>query len=338
MTGGTFSVGTFDGCPYLRSANPNDTFLACQTSSSSKDAGLSGGRSGEGTDGPLAEAYLALESGDLAQAASLLSQVALEGDAEAGENAEAIAFAAIPHLVRLAEEEEPAVLDDALAFLEAQAAKGQARRVLALRALHAAFSVLGDVEGALTAADALVALSNPEDAHFGAAHAARVQAIVATGELGFASMALLAAQAVVGEGNAELAAAAYDLAARIEAEEVGAGPDRIAPPASSPVAASLGSERPSAFAIGAPYPNPAGAGDGVTVPVDIHEAAEVSVEVYDVLGRRVASMRAALYAAGTHAVVLPSSVLAAGPYVARVQAVTESGAAHSGTKRFSVLR
>ncbi len=57
-----------------------------------------------------------------------------------------------------------------------------------------------------------------------------------------------------------------------------------------PVLETISSERPAAFALKGNYPNPVAAGSGTTIEFAIAEASEVTLEVYDVLGRKVATL------------------------------------------------
>ena len=70
--------------------------------------------------------------------------------------------------------------------------------------------------------------------------------------------------------------------------------------------------------IGAAYPNPSSG--AVTVPLVLPEAAEVSVAVFDVLGRRVATLVDGEVAAGAHRATLDGSRLATGVYLVVLEA------------------
>ncbi len=88
---------------------------------------------------------------------------------------------------------------------------------------------------------------------------------------------------------------------------------------------------PSAFALGEPYPNPAA--DGVTVPVVLGDAAEVSGTVFDVLGREVARLADGPMEAGRHALTLDGAALPAGVYLVRATSGEDAV-----TRRFTVMR
>ena len=91
----------------------------------------------------------------------------------------------------------------------------------------------------------------------------------------------------------------------------------------SPVAGEPGAE--GVFAFAGVHPNPAG-GDA-RVRFALATAADVTVDVYDTLGRRVAVLaEGAPLAAGPHALSFPASTLAPGVYVVRVAAGDDAAA------------
>ncbi len=73
---------------------------------------------------------------------------------------------------------------------------------------------------------------------------------------------------------------------------------------------------PTAFTLGAPYPNPVS--EAASLPMDLPMAASVRVEVYDLLGRIVQRQGPHMRAAGAHRVVLRTEALATGAYFVRV--------------------
>ena len=73
---------------------------------------------------------------------------------------------------------------------------------------------------------------------------------------------------------------------------------------------------PSAFAVGAPFPNPFTT--QAVLPVMLDAAGLLRVEVIDALGRRVAVLADGLFPAGRHAFPLDGATLAPGLYVVRV--------------------
>ncbi|HYE96561.1 MAG TPA: T9SS type A sorting domain-containing protein [Rubricoccaceae bacterium] len=88
---------------------------------------------------------------------------------------------------------------------------------------------------------------------------------------------------------------------------------------------------PEAFALGAPYPNPAvGA---MTVPYDVAEAGEVRLSVYDLLGREVARLVDGETDAGRYEAVLSAGGLASGVYVVHLTA-----GRFAGTRKVTLIR
>ena len=71
-------------------------------------------------------------------------------------------------------------------------------------------------------------------------------------------------------------------------------------------------------AIGTMVPNPAA--DRARVPFTLQAASDVTLTVFDVLGRKVTTLAQGTYAAGSHDVSLDASSLAPGTYVVRLQA------------------
>jgi hypothetical protein len=104
-----------------------------------------------------------------------------------------------------------------------------------------------------------------------------------------------------------------------------------------PLLASGGAGLPSSFALGGAYPNPVRGGEAV-VRVDLPARAELSVRLYDVLGRAVlASAPVAAEAGVGRTLALDVSALPAGVYVYRVEASLPGGVAR-GSGRLTVVR
>ncbi|MEM9997866.1 MAG: T9SS type A sorting domain-containing protein, partial [Bacteroidota bacterium] len=80
-----------------------------------------------------------------------------------------------------------------------------------------------------------------------------------------------------------------------------------------------------------PYPNPAST--TMTVPFGLPTAAEAEIEVYDLLGRRVAQLATGDHAAGWHTLRWDVNRLASGVYILRLRA---DGV--SETQRVTVVR
>lgn len=88
---------------------------------------------------------------------------------------------------------------------------------------------------------------------------------------------------------------------------------------------------PRPFRLDGPFPNPAAA--VTTLGFTLPETADVRIEVFDVLGRRVLLAHDAPLAAGAHAVPLPVDRLPNGPYLVRLTA-----GPHVATTRLTVTR
>jgi hypothetical protein len=333
VTAGTFGPGTFDGCPYLRSGSASDEEFSCGASTSRSG----NSRSGEGNEpsGPLQAAYRALEAGELMQSALLLGTAVVEGDPAQGDAGPALALAAVPRLVLAARDRAPEALNQAIALLDQHAEPGRAHRTEALRALIRVRLALGDEEGALTLTEDLLADVAAGAADPAGAYADRALALVSLGEFSGAEAALAAGEAAADEASEELVRARYDFAARMDALGLsGADEERVGKARS----AALGRSTPGAFAVGTPYPNPAGRAATLTLPLELPNAAEVRAEVFDVLGRRVASVETVRFAEGERRLLVPMLGLAAGTYVARVSAAEEDGSVRVESRRFTVVR
>ena len=88
---------------------------------------------------------------------------------------------------------------------------------------------------------------------------------------------------------------------------------------------------PTVFALAAPAPNPTAS--SATIAFDVPEATDVSVAVYDLLGRRVAVLAEGAVAAGRHMARLEAGSLAPGVYVVRMTA-----GSFAATQRVTVVR
>jgi hypothetical protein len=129
---------------------------------------------------------------------------------------------------------------------------------------------------------------------------------------------------VVAQFDFDDPAAGYQLLA-IEATDIMAGT----------VSNEDGAALPAAFAVGGNYPNPF-AGQ-TTLRVDLPADAEVSVEVYDVLGRRVLDAAPQAVAAGSARTFVLDAPLASGTYIYRVTAEM-AGETESATGRMTIVR
>lgn len=90
------------------------------------------------------------------------------------------------------------------------------------------------------------------------------------------------------------------------------------------------------FDLRGSYPNPAA--DRATIEIATDAPATISVDVYDVLGRRVMSLDPQAVGAGErHGLALDTSTLATGTYLYRVRAES-GGSMHVKTGKMTVLR
>jgi len=97
----------------------------------------------------------------------------------------------------------------------------------------------------------------------------------------------------------------------------------------------FGSSVPEEFAVHAVYPNPT---QGAAVArFDLPEAADVDVEVFDALGRRVTEQRVSFGAGFGHTVSVGTAALTSGVYVVRVVARMPSGE-RAKSQRFTVVQ
>ena len=78
-------------------------------------------------------------------------------------------------------------------------------------------------------------------------------------------------------------------------------------------ATSAGIEQPTAFQLHQNYPNPFNA--ATTIRYSVREAGEVTLRVYDVMGREVAVLQEGLVPAGSHSVAFDANNLASGTYL-----------------------
>ena len=193
-------------------------------------------------------------------------------------------------------------------------------RVSAWQSLVATRRALGDATGALAAADALAA----EGAEV-PAETARVYLYGEAGDTARAEAALAALELVApGSFEAELARAFLSAGDDVPlggrpGGDAGGGTDS----GKTTLGVASASRGAEALALSV-APNPAGA--SATVMLSVPELAEVSVVVYDLLGRSVQTPDVGTLAAGAHRVPLSVAGLAPGVYVVRAVVTTAAGA------------
>ncbi|HEX8385514.1 MAG TPA: T9SS type A sorting domain-containing protein, partial [Rubricoccaceae bacterium] len=200
-----------------------------------------------------------------------------------------------------------------------------ALRVAAWQGLVAARRATGDAAGALAAADALELEGGPAVVQ---AETARVYLHGEAGDEAAALAALASLEALAPESvEAELARAFLG----VEAPSGGRG-------AGAPAVQARGTSAMEAVSEGVDFtvgPNPAASSASLTVT--LAEAADVTVVVYDLLGRAVRSALSGPLAAGAHRAEIDASALAPGVYVVRAVVNTPSGAVVR-TARLTVAR
>ena len=93
---------------------------------------------------------------------------------------------------------------------------------------------------------------------------------------------------------------------------------------------------PTEFALSGNAPNPFRT--RTEIRVDLPEAAEVTVHVYDALGRRIKTVQQSMGAGQGRTVPIEAGALASGVYLYRVTADTEGGQRHNDTGRMVVVK
>ncbi len=91
------------------------------------------------------------------------------------------------------------------------------------------------------------------------------------------------------------------------------------------------------FSLETAYPNPFN--PSATIPFALPEAANVALTVYDVLGRRIATLADGRYEAGRHEAIFDGSRLASGLYIVRAAIEPDAdGSARVFTQRLTLLK
>lgn len=109
-----------------------------------------------------------------------------------------------------------------------------------------------------------------------------------------------------------------EASAQQEVQEDGVETDLAEGLAEEPEAVIHEAALPTAFALEANYPNPFN--PETVLPFALPEAAQVTIAVYDVMGRRVAVLVDGAVAAGHHRVTFRAEGLPSGLYLVRMQA------------------
>jgi len=77
-------------------------------------------------------------------------------------------------------------------------------------------------------------------------------------------------------------------------------------------------ETPKNFALGQNYPNPFNPMTTITFSLD--QVSEVSLKVYNLMGKEIATLAAGTYGTGQHTVIFDGSNLASGLYIYKLEA------------------
>jgi hypothetical protein len=117
---------------------------------------------------------------------------------------------------------------------------------------------------------------------------------------------------------------------QVEARLTGESPAATVPAGIERLRVQVG-KGPKAFALENPYPNPSGG--RATLKYAVPEEADLTIAVYDVLGRRVVTLADGKKAAGTYRARLDGSRLSSGVYFARMEAE-----GFRETRRLTILR
>ena len=264
----------------------------------------------------LREARAAWMAGDFAGAAALLWEVV---DENPEDELAHVALAQSVGLLRAALEAEavpPGLLDTLVGYAEEGP---EALRPWALRVLAAAHDVLGDDEAALGTAGTLIT-AHPGSEHERAGRLAAFHLHVAAGNAASAEAVLAPAVAQWPE-DVEVQAAAWLIGLPVGEAGRGDGAAGLVV-AGDEALRDEPSVTPRELALGAAYPNPFTG--GTTLELDLPDAAEVRVAVYDVLGRQVGVLADGMREAGRHALHLDGSRLTTGTYLV-VTAVEVAG-------------
>ena len=105
--------------------------------------------------------------------------------------------------------------------------------------------------------------------------------------------------------------------------------------------APSGADLPTEFALEGNYPNPFN--PSTTIRFDIQRAAQTDIAVFDILGRRIATLVGAQLAPGTYSTTWNGTndiglAVASGMYLVRMSALDEQGASFSAMKKIVVMK
>jgi hypothetical protein len=93
---------------------------------------------------------------------------------------------------------------------------------------------------------------------------------------------------------------------------------------------------PQVFSLQQNYPNPFN--PATTIRFGVPEAAEVTLDVFDILGRKVAALLREERQPGMHQVIVKGTGMTSGVYFYTLSAISKSGTRFVQTKKFVLLR
>lgn len=102
------------------------------------------------------------------------------------------------------------------------------------------------------------------------------------------------------------------------------------------ILADEGEAQPAGFVVGEAYPNPTGG--ATAIPLVLEAPATVTIEGYDVRGRRVLDRRTRSFAAGHHRLAVPSTGWAVGHYYVRVAVDPGVGQMKTVVRKVTIVR
>ncbi len=95
-------------------------------------------------------------------------------------------------------------------------------------------------------------------------------------------------------------------------------------------------DAPSSFRLEAAYPNPFN--PTTTVPFTLAEKAQVKIEVFNMMGRNVATLTNNSYETGRHQVVFEGQDMASGIYIIKARIQTENNTFYSFNRKVTLLK
>ncbi len=98
----------------------------------------------------------------------------------------------------------------------------------------------------------------------------------------------------------------------------------------------LTNDKPTVFSFGENYPNPFN--PSTNISFDLPNNGTVRLEVFNILGQKVASLLNEFKLAGTHQVIFDAGSLSSGVYIARIQFQTEKGSKVLAEQKMQLIK